>query len=99
MVTGALGLDRDAFATYVETERTDYLAAEVWVRGHAKTLTPAAVDALNALIRGTKMPAEMAAKRRAELGSGAAGLEYGVALNDLDDWLGLHRQLKASVPV
>jgi hypothetical protein len=94
MVTDALGLDRDAFAAYVETERPDYPTAEAWVRRHAKTLTPDAIAALNARIRSTKMPAEMAVARRAELGITDPSVELGIPLNDLDDWAGLHRHLQ-----
>ena len=95
MVSAGLGFDRELFAAFVETEQPGYLAAEVWVRAHAKNLTAAAIAALNATLRSAKMPAELADKRRAELGPVAAGLELGVPLNDLDDWAGLHRQLNA----
>jgi hypothetical protein len=95
LVTHKLGVDRDAFAAYVETEAPDYLAAETWVRKNATQLTPAAIAALNEQIRGTKMPLEMAVKRRAELGPAAEGLELGIPLNDLDDWRLLHEQFKA----
>lgn len=98
-VTERLGLDRDAFATYVETEQPDYLAAEAWVRRHATKLTDEAIAGLNAHIATTKMPAESLTKRRTELGSVAAELELGIPLNDLDDWGGLHRQLKALAQV
>ena len=96
MVSEGLGIDRDAFATYVETEKPDYLTAEAWVRRHATTLTADAIAALNARIRSTKLPPERLAERRAELGPIAAALELGIPLNDLDDWAGLHRQLNAS---
>jgi hypothetical protein len=95
MVTDGLGIDRDAFATYVETEKPDYVNAEVWVRRQAKTLSAGTVAALNARILSTKFPAERLAERRAELGPIANALELGIPLNDLDDWAGLHRQLSA----
>jgi hypothetical protein len=95
MVADALGFDRDAFATYVETEQIDYLTAEAWVQRHATTLTPATVEALNAQIGSYKLRPERAALRREQLGPIADGLELGSALNDLDDWAGLHRQLIA----
>jgi hypothetical protein len=97
MVSGGLGFDPQAFATYVETEQPDYLAAEGWVRGHATTLTAAAIAAVNARIRATKLPADRLDERRAELGPCAAALELSIPLNDLDDWAGLHRQLNAVV--
>lgn len=95
LVTNKLGVDRDAFAAYVEAEAPSYLEAEAWVRKNAKTLTPITIGDLNHEIRGTKMPAQRALERRAELGPGADGLELGIPLNDLDDWRLLHEQLKA----
>lgn len=95
MVADAFGFDRDAFATYVETGKVDYLTAEAWVRGHGTALTPATVEALNAQISSHKLRPDRAALRREELGPIAAGLESGSLLNDLDDWAGLHRQLIA----
>jgi hypothetical protein len=95
MVADALGFDHEAFATYVEAEKADYLTAEAWVRGHATTLTLVTVEALNAKIGSYKLRPERAALRREQLGSIAHGVELGSALNDLDDWAGLHRQLIA----
>jgi hypothetical protein len=95
MVAVTLGFDHDAFATYVETDKADYLTAEAWVRRHATTLTAATVDALNAQIGSYKLRPDRAALRREQLGPIADGLELGTALNDLDDWAGLHRQLIA----
>ncbi len=95
VVTSKLGVDRDVFAAYVETEAPDYLSAEAWLRAHATSLTADTIAATNAHILATKMPAEAAAKRRAELGPAADGLELGIPLNNLDDWAGAHRQLKA----
>ena len=95
VLTSKLGVDRDAFASYVETETPDYLSAEAWIRTHATTLSAETLADTNAHMLATKMPAEMAAKRRAELGPAAAELEHGIPLNNLDDWAGAHRQLKA----
>ncbi|HEV8020375.1 MAG TPA: DUF5069 domain-containing protein [Candidatus Lustribacter sp.] len=95
LLTGKLGVDHVAFAAYVEADAPSYLEAEAWIRKHATMLTPPAIGDLNEQIRATKMPAEMAAKRRGELGAGADGLELGIPLNDLDDWRLLHEQLKA----
>jgi len=95
MVTNALGVDGAEFASFVEEQRPDYLAAEAWIEEHATNLTAEAIAGLNATISTTKMSPENAAKRRAELGPAADGLELGIPLNDLDDWAGLHRELKA----
>ena len=95
ILTGALGIDPQAFATYVETSRADYLTAEAWVRSNATNLTPEAIAAVNERLATFKMPPELRTKRRAELGAVADSLELGIPLNDLDDWAGLHRQLSA----
>jgi hypothetical protein len=42
-LTTTLGLDRDAFVTYIETAKPDYLTLEVWVRANATALTPEAI--------------------------------------------------------
>jgi hypothetical protein len=95
VLSDALGFDREAFATYVETEKPDYLTAEAWVRRHATSLNAGTIAALNDRFRAAKMPPELRDKRRAELGPCADALEHGIPLNDLDDWAGLHRQLNA----
>ena len=95
IVADGLGFDRDAFATYVETTKADYLTAEAWVRQHATSCSPNAIAELNALLGSFKFPAERAVERRAQLGPIADGIELGIPLNDLDDWAGLHRQLIA----
>jgi hypothetical protein len=96
MLTDALGLDRDAFAAYVETEKPEYLPAESWVRANATTLTPETIAAFDARIRSTNLPEEQAIERRAELGIADPEFKLGIPLNDLDDWASLHRQLQAA---
>ena len=95
-LTDALGIDRERFATYVETEKPEYLLAEAWIREHAGALTPATIASFGASIRTTAMPDAMAAERRAQLGISDPAFTLGVALNDLDDWAALHRQLQAA---
>jgi hypothetical protein len=94
VLSGGLGFDPEAFAVFVETEQPDYLTAEAWIREDATNLNATAIAALNDRFCTTVMPPEPLAKRRAELGAIAAGLELGILLNDLDDWAGLHRQLR-----
>ena len=96
MLTAALGVDREAFATYVETEQPDYLSAQAWIRDHATTLTPAAVAAFDVRIRTASLPEDQAIERRAQLGITDPEFKLGIPLNDLDDWAGLHRQLQAA---
>jgi hypothetical protein len=95
IVSEMLGFDGAAFATYVETERPDYLTAEKWLRANASKRSAEDIAALNERLNTAKMPAQRLAECRAELGAVAGELELGIPLNDLDDWAGLHRQLIA----
>lgn len=95
IVTNGLGIDRDAFVNFIETAQPDYLRTEKWIREHSRDLTADAIVTLNATIATMKMSPEGAARRRAEIGPAADGLELGIPLNDLDDWAGLDRELKA----
>jgi hypothetical protein len=97
-LTSALGVDAVAFASYVETDKPDYLTAETWVREHATTLSPETLAALTTRFHETNLPAELGVKRRAELGITDASFERSIPLNDLDDWAALHRQLLAVAP-
>jgi hypothetical protein len=97
-VAAALGFDYDALSAFIEAELPDYLTTEAWVREHATTLTPDTVAALNARIMATKLPGEYAPGMRARVGVDES-FERSIPLNDLDDWLGLHEQLKAVAPV
>jgi hypothetical protein len=94
----ALGFAYDELAAYIDAERPDYLATEAWVRKNAKTLTDETVAALNARIMATKLPAQFAPAMRARLGVDES-FERSIPLNDLDDWLTLHEQLKAVAAV
>jgi hypothetical protein len=91
----ALGLAYDPLAAFIAAEKPGYLAFEAWVRANATNLTPEAIAASNAHVVGFEPPDERAAVRRAEYGVDAS-VKTGTALNDLDDWLALHRQLLAS---
>jgi hypothetical protein len=91
-VADNLGFDRDVFADYIMTERPDYPTAEAWVRKHATTLTPQAIETINATMH-IKMPPAMLLERHAELGITDPTFDQGIPLNDLDDWAALHRQL------
>lgn len=91
-----LGLDRAAFVAFIENEKPDYLQLEAWVREHATRLDPASVAAHNEYILTRRMRDEIAVPRRAELGITDPDFWNGVALNDLDDWAGLHKQVAAS---
>jgi uncharacterized protein DUF5069 len=97
-VAEALGFDYDALSAYIEAELPDYLATEAWVRKNAKTLNAETIAALNARVLATKLPEQYVPGMRARLGVDDS-FERSISLNDLDDWLTLHEQLKAFAPV
>jgi hypothetical protein len=84
------GIDREAFVRFIETEKPDYLETEGWVTAHAKNLDPATIAAFNEAVLAANMRDEMAAERRASLGLTDASFKNAVALNNLDDWAGMH---------
>lgn len=87
-----LGVDRDAFIAFVETEQCDYPAAEDYVREHATSLTDEAIAKVNARIDTLDMSEELLADRRARLRL-EPGYTKGTRVNDLDDWDAFHRML------
>ncbi len=90
-----LGIDRDAFVAFIETEKPDYQACERWVSEHARDLSSRTVAAFNARIRTGNMRDELAAERRLRFGIEDETFANAVALNDLDDWAGLHERVLA----
>ena len=92
-LTTTLGIDRDAFVAYIETEKPDYLTLERWVRAHAATLTAEAIATVNLRVTDTDLPETMLPDRRAALQFDEPGYTKAVALNDLDDWAGMHAAL------
>jgi hypothetical protein len=92
-LTTTLGIDRDAFVSYIETEKPDYLTLEAWVRANATALTAEAIAAINARVANADLPDTMLADRRAQLGFHEPDYTKAVALNDLDDWTAMHAAL------
>ncbi|GAC1548036.1 MAG: hypothetical protein NVS3B16_20590 [Vulcanimicrobiaceae bacterium] len=88
-----LGIDRDAFVAYIETERPAYLAVETWVTAHATALTPPAIAAWNRVVAGARLPDAMTQERHERFRLTEADSVLGVGLNDLDDWDMLHASL------
>ena len=84
------GIDRDAFVRFIETEKPGYLETERWVTAHASDLEPATIAAFNEFVLAANMRDEMAAERRASLSLSDASFKNAVALNNLDDWAGMH---------
>ncbi|HTJ27714.1 MAG TPA: DUF5069 domain-containing protein [Candidatus Limnocylindria bacterium] len=93
-----LGIDRDAFVAYIEQEKPTYLELEAWVREHATKLDAESIAAHNRAIMTGEMPAEIANERRRDAGVTDLSLTRAVALNDLDDWAAIHRQITTSAP-
>ena len=91
-----LGISADALEAYVRSDLPDYLTFESWVREHAD-VRPEAVARINALIDAGKMPDHVAAVRRAELSLPDDIDLDGTALNDLDDWAGIHQRVTRGV--
>jgi Domain of unknown function (DUF5069) len=87
------GIDRDAFVSFIQTEKPDYQRTERWVVEHAKDLSPQTVAAFNLRIRTTNMRDETAAERRARFNIDDATFANAIALNNLDDWAGIHERL------
>lgn len=93
-----LGIDRDAFIAYIETSKPGYLELESWVREHATKLDQESIDAHNRYILSRDLPEAMADARRTELGLSDASISTADALNNLDDWATLHRQIALAPP-
>jgi hypothetical protein len=91
--TTNLGLDRDAFVAYIETEKPGYQQLEAWVKKHATKLDPASIAEHNEAILTRRMRDEIAIPRRAELGLAESDLWNAVGLNDLDDWSSVHKEV------
>ena len=92
-LTTTLGIDRDAFVTYIETEKPDYLTLEAWVRANATSLTPEAIAKVNDRVINTDLPEEMRAGRAVRLSFDDPAYRKAYALNELDDWLAMHEAL------
>ena len=92
-LTTTLGIDRDAFVAYIETEKPDYLTLEAWVRAHATSLTPEAIAVVNDRVMTIDLPEAMRPERAARLGFDDPAYRKAYALNELDDWLALHESL------
>ncbi len=92
-LTTTLGIDRDAFVSYVEMVRPDYPTLEAWVREHATTLNAETIATVNARVAEANMSEEMLAERRPRLGITDPAYTKAVAVNDLDDWQAFHAML------
>jgi hypothetical protein len=93
MLCANLGIDRDAFVSFVEKSKPTYLEVEAWVRANAANLNQQSIARHNEAVLTREMPEPMRAERRAEVGLTDTSITKAVALNDLDDWTAAHRQI------
>lgn len=89
----SFGIDSDAFVSFIETEKPDYQRTERWVVENAKDLSPKTVTAFNHRITTGNMREELAAERRAQFHIEDPSFANAIALNNLDDWAGIHARL------
>ena len=93
-----LGIDREAFVHYIETERPDYFQLEEWVRNNASKLDADSVAKHNLRIRTGVMREELAVPRRAQLGISEEWFANADLLNAYDDWQLFHESLLEDEP-
>jgi hypothetical protein len=92
----AIGVDGDAFAAFIAAGAPDYPACETWIRAQATNLSAQTIDAFNAAILGFEMPDPRRTEWTTRFGLTGGTYTRAVALNQLDDWDSVHRQLLAS---
>jgi hypothetical protein len=92
-VVDGLGLDPEAFFTYLGTMPT-YAETERWVRANAKHLDPPAIAALNIEIATFPRPEERAAPLRERIGL-TEPIRVSAQLINLEDWFDAHAWLVA----
>ncbi len=92
----AFGLDGEQFAGFIAAEAPDYPTCEAWIREHATNLSPATIAAFNATLTSFEMPDPRRSEWTTRFGLTDGTYTRAVALNQLDDWDGVHRHLSAS---
>ena len=93
MTIDGLGLDGPAFIAFIEAERPSYLDCEAWVREHATKLDADSLAAHNRTILERVKPGDAAVEARSYVGLTDDSITKSIPLNDLDDWVTLHRAL------
>jgi Domain of unknown function (DUF5069) len=88
-----LGIDREAFVSYIEDTKPTYLQLESWVRQNAKNLSAASIAAHNRMIEERELPEDKREERWAAVGLTDRSITKGVALNDLDDWTAAYHSI------
>lgn len=95
MVLNGLGIDSERFAAFIAAEKPTYPRCEAWILEQCGgSLDPQLVADLNASIAGYNHKHEV---RKAILDDNAlpddGRILDAINLNNLDDWLGFHRQV------
>lgn len=95
MVLGALGIEVDAFKSYIASEKPTYPQCEAWVLAQCGgSLDAAKVAELNASIVGYNHKDEV---RKTILGANGIAddgtILDAINLNNLDDWLSFHSEV------
>jgi hypothetical protein len=93
MVIDGLGLRRDAVLDFIKTNKPTYPQFEAWVKQNGTKLDRAAIEKLNAAIRGYHHDD---ATRKAILSANglpddASAPKDAIHLNNLDDWYEFHQ--------
>jgi len=93
MTCAALGLEEQAVKDYIKQSKPTYPQFEAWVKKHAKSLNPQAIEKHNAAVRGYNRDDET---RKESLGNcgmpdDGSAPKYAVNLNNLDDWYEFHQ--------
>ena len=94
MTCNALGIPAEDLIAYVTSVKPHYLQFEEWVRARAD-LNHDRIAMHNADVLARDKTVENAAEQRAYIGEGAPETRNAVLLNELDDWVTLHRALLA----
>ena len=92
----AIGVDGDAFAAFIASDAPDYPTCETWIRGHATDLSAHNIGTFNAATTTFVMPDPRLTEWTTRFGLSGGTYTRAVALNQLDDWDGVHRQLLAA---
>src|SRR6476469_10985147 len=93
MTCAALGLEEQAVKDYIKQNKPAYTEFEAWVKKHAKSLNPQAIEKHNAAVRGYNHDDET---RKEILGNGGmpddgSAPKDAVNLNNMDDWYEFHQ--------
>lgn len=87
MVLDGIGLDRDAFLSFIATKPT-YVQCEAYVKENATKLDDASINALNDSITGYIHDDATCEEIFSSIGMSEGAPRDAVNLNNLDDWQG-----------